>query len=110
GGGELPGIIAAPALLELVRKARVYGLRLARAVRAQDDQEEVTAWVEVEPGEEGGCLIGFSNWQTAPLPDRNGVEATERRADIARHLAELSARLGPGQEVLAVESEADDLR
>lgn len=109
-GGELPGIIAAPALLELVRKARLYGLRLARAVRAQDDHEEITAWVEVEPGEEGGCLIGFSNWQTAPLPDRNGAEATERRRDIARHLAELSARLGARQEVLAVENEADDLR
>ena len=33
-GGELPGIIASPALLELVRKARLYGLRLARAIRA----------------------------------------------------------------------------
>ena len=32
-GGELPGIIASPALLELVRKSRLYGLRLARAIR-----------------------------------------------------------------------------
>ena len=103
-GGELPGIIASPALLELVRKARLYGLRLARAIRAQDDHEQVTAWVEVEPGEDGlGCTIGVSNWQTAPLPGENG-EAAERRAGIARQLAELSARLGPGQELLAVDS------
>ena len=86
-GGELPGIIASPALLELVRKARLYGLRLARAIRAQDDHEQVTAWVEVEPGEDGlGCTIGVSNWQTAPLPGENG-EAAERRAGIARQLA-----------------------
>ena len=109
-GGELPGIIASPALLELVRKARLYGLRLARAIRAQDDHEQVTAWVEVEPGEDGlGCTIGVSNWQTAPLPGENG-EAAERRAGIARQLAELSARLGPGQELLTVETGPDELQ
>ena len=110
-GGELPGIIASPALLELVRKSRLYGLRLARAIRAQDLSEQVTAWVEVEPGEEGeGCTIGLSNWQTAPLPDSDGAEAAERRAGIARDLAELSARLGPGQELLAVDSDTADLQ
>jgi len=108
-GGELPGIIASPALLELVRKARLYGLRLARVIRAQDVSEQVTAWVEVEPGEDGeGCTIGLSNWQAAPLPGDNG-EAAGRRAGIARQLAELSARLGPGQELLAVDTETAEL-
>jgi nitrogen-specific signal transduction histidine kinase len=108
-GGELPGIIASPALLELVRKSRLYGLRLARAIRAQDDHEQVTAWAEVEPNEGGeGCTIDLSNWQTAPLPGDNG-EAAERRAGIARHLGELFARLGPGQELLSVETETDEL-
>ena len=74
-------MIASPALLELVRKSRLYGLRLARAIRAQDDHEQVTAWVEVEPGEGGeGCTIGLSNWQAEPLPDADGAEAAERRA------------------------------
>jgi len=109
-GGELPGMITSPALLELVRKSRLYGLRLARAIRAQDDHEQVTAWVEVEPGEGGeGCTIGVSNWQTAPLPDGDGADATERRADIARQLAELSARLGPRQELLAVDTATGEL-
>src|SRR5687767_42716 len=109
-GGELPGIIASPALLELVRKSRLYGLRLARAIRAQDASEQVTAWAEVEPAEGGeGCLIGLSNWQTAPLPGENG-ETAERRAGIARQLAELSARLGPGQELLAVDTETAELQ
>jgi two-component sensor histidine kinase len=109
-GGELPGIIASPALLELVRKSRLYGLRLARAIRAQDDHEQVTAWAEVEPAESGeGCTIDLSNWQVAPLPVDNG-EAARRRAGIARHLAELSARLGPGQELLSVDAQTAELQ
>ena len=110
-GGELPGAIAAPALLELVRKARHYGLRLARAIRAQDNHEQVTAWVEVEPGAAGeGCTIGVSNWQASPLPAGEGAEAADRRATIARQLAELSARLGPNQELLAIETDASELQ
>jgi signal transduction histidine kinase len=108
-GGELPGIIASPALLELVRKARIYGLKLARAIRAQDDHEQVTAWVEVEPGGEG-CTIGLSNWQTVPLPASERSEEVERRIGIARQLAELSARLGPGQELLTVETDTAELQ
>jgi signal transduction histidine kinase len=109
-GGELPGIVATPALLELVRKARRYGLKLARAIEAQDDREQVTAWVEVEPESGGeGCTIGLANWQAAPLPPEDLAAAEERRAAIERHLAELSARLGPGQEVLSVVCESGEL-
>mgnify|MGYP005855465533 CR=1 FL=1 len=109
-GGELPGIVATPALLELVRKSRLYGLRLARAIRAQDDGESVTAWVEVEPVAGGdGCTIGLANWQAAPLPPEDKAAAEERRAAIERHVAELTARLGPGQEVIAVECECEEL-
>jgi signal transduction histidine kinase len=108
-GGELPGIIAAPALLELVRRSRLYGLRLARAIRAQDDHEQVSAWVEVMPEEDGsGCTIGISNWQAAPLADTDGAEAAARRTAIVRELAELSARLGPQQELLTVDARAGD--
>jgi signal transduction histidine kinase len=110
-GGELPGMIASPALLELVRKSRLYGLRLARAIRAQDDHEQVTAWVEVAPVESGeGCTIGLSNWHAEPLPDADGAEAEARRAGIARQLAELSARLGARQELLSVDTSAAELR
>ncbi|HEY6815330.1 MAG TPA: HAMP domain-containing sensor histidine kinase [Croceibacterium sp.] len=109
-GGELPGVIASPALLELVRKSRVYGLKLARAIRAQDLSEEVTAWVEVTPADGGeGCTIDLSNWQTEPLPDTGSAEAESRRAGIARQLAELSARLGPKQDLLSVDGDAPEL-
>ncbi len=109
-GGELPGIVATPALLELVRKARRYGLKLARAIHAQDDRERVTAWVEVEPEASGaGCTIGLSNWRTAPLAREDHDAAEERRAAIERHLAELSVRLGPGQEVISIECDSEEL-
>lgn len=109
-GGELPGLIVAPALLELVRRSRLQGLRLARAIRAQDDQERFSAWVEVAPDEQGGgCTIGVSDWQASPLADSGGPEAAERRAGIARQLAGLSARLGPRQELLAVDIHDDGL-
>jgi len=73
-GGELPGVIVSPALLELVRRARVYGLKLAKPIQAQDDHEQVTVWAEVTPLQDGtGCLIGLSGWQSAPLPDADGA-------------------------------------
>jgi hypothetical protein len=109
-GGELPGIVATPALLELVRKARRYGLKLARAIRAQDDREQVTAWVEVEPEAGGeGCTISVANWQSTPLAAENPAQADERREAIERHAAELSARLGPDQQVIAVECDSEEL-
>lgn len=109
-GGELPGIIATPALLDLVRRARRHGLKLARAIQAQDDREKVTAWVEVQPEADGeGCTIGLANWQTVPIAGDEPAVAEDRRATIERHLAELSARLGPGQEVIAVECQCDEL-
>lgn len=109
-GGELPGIVATPALLALVRKARRYGLKLARAIEAQDDREQVTAWVEVEPETGGeGCTIGLANWQAEPLPAEDLAAAEERRAAIERHVAELSARLGPDHEVLSVACESAEL-
>lgn len=109
-GGELPGIVASPALLELVRKSRLYGLRLARPIRAQDDNERITAWAEVAPDAEGeGCRISLSNWQASPLPAVDEMLAEGRRVSIVRQLSELTARLGPNQEVLTVSSRTAEL-
>ena len=109
-GGELPGIIANPALLALVRKARHYGLRLAQPLRAQDDAEQITAWVEVAPDDGGdGCTIGIASWQASPLPEEPDGQAAARRAATVSHLSELTARLGPAQELLWVEARAPDL-
>ena len=111
-GGEMPGTIAVPALLEAVRKARRYQLKLARAITAQAGDESVMAWVEVAPRQDGekGCEIVLRNWQTSVLPPEN-LDATQvLRAGINRHLAELTALLDARQNVLAVQSEAPDLQ
>ncbi|MEO6718220.1 MAG: sensor histidine kinase [Novosphingobium sp.] len=111
-GGDLPGTIAVPALLEAVRKARRYQLKLARAITAQAGDESVTAWIEVEPRSDGeqGCEIVLRNWQGAALPPEN-LDATQvLRAGINRHLAELTAVLDARQTVLAVSAEAPDLQ
>lgn len=102
-GGELPGTIAVPELLELVRKARRYGFRLARPVCAQDGTETVTAWVEVVPRDKDeGCEIHVRSWQAAPIPAEDPIAVERRRLLTERHVAELSAQLDAGQRVLAV--------
>ena len=111
-GGELPGTIAVPALLEAVRKARRYEIKLARAISAQAGEETITAWVEVEPRQDGseGCEIVLRNWTSAGLPPENVDAIQHRRAGIERQLAELTAVLDARQCLLAVEAEAPDLQ
>lgn len=110
-GGDLPGLIMAPALLELVRKARTFNLRLARAVQARDLSEQVSAWVEVEPDAEGeGCRIAISNWRSVPVADPGPAADRERQVALARMTAEFTARLGPKQEVLVAESDSPELQ
>lgn len=108
-GGELPGTIAMPALLELVRKARSYGLKLARTIRANDGTELITAWVEVEPEGDGGCAIAVHSWQSAPLPPEDTAASDAHRAAIDRAVAELTVRLDSAQRVLTVEADAPDV-
>lgn len=107
-GGEIPGVIAVPALLELVRKARGYKLKLARTIRASDGRDSISAWVEVDP-DDAGCDIAIRSWQASPLPPEDPAEVAEHRMAIDRTLAELTARLDAQQNVLTVECEASDL-
>jgi signal transduction histidine kinase len=114
-GGDLPGTIAIPALLDIVRKARRFGLKLARPILAQDGAEAITAWVEVEPcdGPEatGGaaCAITLRNWRSVPLPPEDPDAGLARRTEIERTVAELEARLDAHQRLLTVEVAAADL-
>lgn len=108
-GGEIPGVIAIPALLDLVRRARRTSLKLAQPISAQDGEDLVSVWVEVSPrsGAEG-CDISAANWRTVPIPAEDLSEHAQRREAINRHLAEVSARLGPDQSVLTAEGRSRD--
>lgn len=110
-GGEIPGALAIPALLEHVRRARGAGARLSGAIEAFGGDETVRAWIEIFPhtDAEGGCSIGVVDWQATPVVRESDAQAAARRLEIERNLAELTARLDPAQAVLAVESSAPDL-
>lgn len=108
-GGEIPGTIAVPALLELVAKSRNFNLRLARAVRAGEGGEAVTAWVEVEPQGDGTTAISVTSWQTRTALPEDPAEVAQHRAAIDRALAELTARLDAQQCLQTVEASAPDL-
>lgn len=110
-GGEIPGTVAIPELLALVRKARQYGLRLARLIRAIDGDEQIQAWVEIAPSKDGaGCAIAVASWQSTPIAPDDEQLVTRRRIEIDRATAELTARLDPAQNLLTVDGEARDLR
>lgn len=108
-GGDVPGMIAIPALRELERKARHYGLKLGRTLRASNGREAITAWVEIEPDAEGGTSMRFASWQVAPLPPEDPALIAGHRAAIDRTLAELVASLDHRQYVLSADSDAPDL-
>ncbi len=111
GGGAVPGHIATPALLELVRKARSYGLKLARTVRSQADGKQISAWVEVVPDADGsGCSISLTGWRITPLalPDAD-QDDDRRRVVMARELAEFAARLDTSLSVITFSADAPDL-
>ena len=104
GGGVIPGPIVPPALLDMVRKVRAYGLSLARAIEAQDDESRVSIWAEVTPREDGeGCDIALSNWRELPPRAAAGMPQLDNASLLAAHCAGLALRLGREQEILAVD-------
>jgi signal transduction histidine kinase len=110
-GGDLPGTVAIPQLLEVVRKARTLGLKLARTVTALDGDEAVRVWVEVTPGDRdnSGCAIAVGAWTSSPRPSESDEAIAARRIEIDRQIAELTARLDPDQRPIAIEVHAPDL-
>ena len=117
-GGSIPGVIAIPALREVVAKARRFGLKLARPIAAQDGEQAVRLWVEVTParavqaGDDNhpaDCLIAVLSWHTQPLPFESDEAAGQRRIEIDRALAEGVGRLDARQGLLDFASDAPDL-
>lgn len=107
-GGEIPGPIKAPALLELVRIARQSGKRVSRGIRAQDSLEQISAWAEVVPGK-AGTIINISTWSAEEIPQSEIAAENNNRLALVRHLAGLSARLDVDQKLLTVDWTASDM-
>jgi len=107
-GGELPGALVTPGLLEIVNSACNQGLRLSRRVQAQDDREAVSMWVEARPDKDG-CQLLISNWQADALTPGQSIADDSHRDAISRQMSQLSVRLGAKQEIVAIESHAPAL-
>lgn len=111
-GGQIPGRLAVPELLELVQQGRRMGLRLAREFSAQDGDARVTGFVRINPsiGERGnGCEILIENWRRETPGIEDDREAAARQDAIDRATAEFTARLDGKQRLLAGEGNAPDL-
>ena len=71
-GGDVGATLAIPELLDIVTKAREYDQCLSRQFTAIDQEERISAWVEVEPkkGREAGCWIRVLAWHLEGHPER----------------------------------------
>lgn len=109
-GGSIPGPLAVPPLLQLVRRAREGGVKIGRMLNIRDSDETVRAWIEVVPDASGaGCAIGILDWQAAPLAAPSDIAAAERKHAIDRHVAELTVRLDARQRVLVAQAAGTEL-
>ncbi len=111
-GGEMPGVIAVPELLEIVRQSRRKGLRLAREFRAFDGSDRIFGFVKVVPERadgKPGCEVAIEEWRQEEFLDENETVLSHRMDVIDQMVAELSARLDPQLRVLSVVNTAPDL-
>lgn len=110
-GGTIPGAVAVPELLELIRQARRMGLRIARDFSAFDGEDLVRGYVRINPLEasEGeGCEVLVEHWQRFPQADSDTGEFAHLLDDIDRASAQITARLGADQTVQVWNIEAAD--
>lgn len=110
-GGSMPGTLAVPELLDLVRQGRRMGLRIAREFSAFDGEGLVSGFARINPlgpEEGGGCELLVENWQRGPQADVPSHEQADRLDAIDRAAAEVTARLDGRQCVQYVSATASD--
>ena len=111
-GGSIPGTLAIPELLDLVRQGRQMGLRLAREFSAFDGVDKVSGFVRINPLEtdDGAvCELLVENWHRESRPAEDAREVAARQDAIDRASAEFTARLDASQRVLTVDTQGADL-
>ncbi len=110
-GGRVPGPLAIPELLALVKQARGLGLRIARGFTAFDGEALVSGFARIDPSvaaAEGGCEVLVENWQRSFQPAPEGRAFADRLDAIDRATAEVSARLDARQQVQVLSALAPD--
>lgn len=103
-GSSIPGAIAVPALLALVRRVRRTGQAAARAILSVDEGHPVTAMAHVVPHGEG-TEIELTQWH-------RGEEAAPELPvpePLLHHVAEAEILLDDAQRVIVADVRAPDL-
>jgi signal transduction histidine kinase len=97
-GGDLPGMLAVPALLALVRHTRVSGVAQSRMIGTVDDGKPIGFLANVTPAD-GGTHLVLSQWRLMgePLPENGPIEP------LLYHTAAIHALLDTDQRVLSVD-------
>ncbi len=103
-GSAVPGAIAMPALLALVRRVRRTGQAAARTILSVDEGHPVSALASVTPDGEG-TAIELSQWQRG---EEAAAELPVPEA-LLHHLAEAEILLDEAQRVIVADVRAPDL-
>lgn len=103
-GGTVPGEIALPALLALVRRVRRTRQAAAQTILSVDEGRPVSALAQVTPEGEG-TAIALSHWHIGDEPAAD----LPVPPDLLRHLAEAEILLDDAQRVIAGDVRAADL-
>ncbi|WP_338466061.1 HAMP domain-containing sensor histidine kinase [Novosphingobium sp. ZN18A2] len=105
-GGVIPGVIAVPALLGLVRKARRQHMRLSRSLTVDDDGQPISLWARVEPFGDG-TIVEIGQWQASPgVPE--GLAPLSDEALLGQ-IAGLTARLDEDQAIVFAQARDERL-
>ncbi|XUU60055.1 sensor histidine kinase [Erythrobacter sp. HA6-11] len=112
-GGHIPGLIAIPELLDLVKQAGTMGLSMAREFTAFDGDERVSGFVRIRPRTEGADTsdsyeVLIENWKREAFEIENSEQA-ELGDAVDRAAAEFLARLDAQQCIRAFSSTGQDL-
>ncbi|MEP0190933.1 MAG: HAMP domain-containing sensor histidine kinase [Erythrobacter sp.] len=95
-GGSIPGMLAVPELLDLVRHARTIGLAIARNFTAFDGDDRVEGMVRITPlgdDNDGACELVIENMSRTLLEAGDEAELARMIDSIDRATAEITARL-----------------
>ncbi|MEO1219963.1 MAG: HAMP domain-containing sensor histidine kinase [Pseudomonadota bacterium] len=118
-GGSVPGVLAVPELLDLVRQCRELGLRIAREFSVFDGRDMVSGFVRIHPvsaadsdpdAGSGGCELLIENWLAVANSDVGPRKTTEWLDEADRAAADVTAHLDARQNLQFLASFSPDAR
>jgi signal transduction histidine kinase len=116
-GGIVPGVLAVPELLELVRQCRELQLKIAREFNVFDGRDLVSGFVRIHPVDTsdsdldeagGGCELLIENWLAVAHGETGPRKAAEWLDEADRAAAEITGHLDARQNLQFLASVSSD--